>query len=147
MQPRALTLPEQFLLLKSSAVAPGEGLLRHDRLRWRFAAHPHPLSRSYEARLDYRRGAKPQVFIEAPDLVLLAGGRRLPHVYSQEPVRLCLYLPRAFEWRRYMRLDQTIIPWTALWLFYFEEWLWSDDWKGGGVHPEPAEPKVKKRKH
>ena len=27
---------------------------------------------------------------------------------------------------------QTIVPWTALWLFYFEEWLTSDDWKGGG---------------
>jgi hypothetical protein len=27
------------------------------------------------------------------------------------------------------------VPWTALWLFYFEEWLTSDDWKGGGIHP------------
>ena len=34
-----------------------------------------------------------------------------------------------------MRLDQTIVPWTTLWLFYFEEWLASDDWKGGGMHP------------
>ena len=35
-----------------------------------------------------------------------------------------------------MRIDQTIVPWTALWLFYFKEWLASDDWKGGGIHPE-----------
>ena len=34
-----------------------------------------------------------------------------------------------------MRIDQTIVPWTALWLFYFEEWLFSDEWKGGGEHP------------
>ncbi len=34
-----------------------------------------------------------------------------------------------------MRLDQTIVPWTALWLFYFEEWLESNEWKGGGEHP------------
>jgi hypothetical protein len=26
--------------------------------------------------------------------------------------------------------------WATLWLFYFEEWLASDDWKGGGMHPE-----------
>jgi hypothetical protein len=26
-----------------------------------------------------------------------------------------------------------------LWLFYFEEWLWSDDWKGGGMHPGDLE--------
>jgi hypothetical protein len=38
------------------------------------------------------------------------------------------------------RIDQTIVPWAALWLFYFEEWLSSDQWKGGGEHP--GEPKV-----
>lgn len=27
------------------------------------------------------------------------------------------------------------LPWTHLWLVYFEEWLSSDDWKGGGRHP------------
>ena len=27
----------------------------------------------------------------------------------------------------------------ALWLFYFEEWLASDDWKGGGMHPRDAD--------
>ena len=35
-----------------------------------------------------------------------------------------------------MRLDQTIVPWAILWLFYFEEWLISNEWKGGGLHPE-----------
>jgi hypothetical protein len=34
-----------------------------------------------------------------------------------------------------MRIDLTIVPWAMLWLFYFEEWLSSSDWKGGGVHP------------
>ena len=67
---------------------------------------------------------------------MLAGGRRIPHLYQQKPPRLCLYLPRTYEWQSWMRLDQTIVPWTALWLFYFEEWLASDDWKGGGMHPE-----------
>lgn len=33
-----------------------------------------------------------------------------------------------------MRIDQTMVPWSILWLFYFEEWLVSNDWKGGGVH-------------
>jgi hypothetical protein len=33
-------------------------------------------------------------------------------------------------------LDQTVVPWASLWLFYFEEWLASDVWKGGGIHPE-----------
>ena len=38
-----------------------------------------------------------------------------------------------------MRLDQTIVPWTALWLLYFEEWLFSDEWAGGGVYPAVRE--------
>ena len=67
---------------------------------------------------------------------MLAGGWRIPHLCQQKPPRLCLYLPRTYEWQSWMRLDQTIAPWTALWLFYFEEWLASDDWKGGGMHPE-----------
>lgn len=33
-----------------------------------------------------------------------------------------------------MPLDETVVPWAALWLYYFEEWLVSDDWKGGGKH-------------
>ncbi len=34
-----------------------------------------------------------------------------------------------------MRISETIVPWVNLWLFFFEEWLISNDWKGGGVHP------------
>lgn len=93
------------------------------------------MSREYEIRIDYRPGDVPKVFVEEPDLVSLAGGRRLPHVYQKRPARLCLYLPRAREWSGWMRIDQTIVPWAALWLFYFEEWLDSDEWKGGGEHP------------
>ena len=55
--------------------------------------------------------------------------------YDQNPPRLCLYLPNTGEWTSAMRLDQTIVPWSILWLFYFEEWLVSNEWKGAGVHP------------
>jgi hypothetical protein len=54
-------------------------------------------------------------------------------------------LPRADEWRNWMRIDQTIVPWTALWLFYFEDWLVSDLWKGGGEHP--AESKERRQRN
>lgn len=83
----------------------------------------------------YRQDATPHVLVVMPDLIDLAGGRKLPHVYEQRPTRLCLYLPRAREWNGSMSMSETIMPWTILWLFYFEEWLVSDDWKGGGVHP------------
>jgi hypothetical protein len=106
---------------------------------WRYETSPTLLSRQYRVRIDYRQGGKPRVFVDEPDLIELSGGRRLPHVYSQEPPRLCLYLPDTGEWRVDLRIDQTIVPWTSLWLFYFEEWLDSDDWKGGGIHPGRGE--------
>lgn len=104
-------------------------------LTWRFWATPTALSRDYLILIEFRRGAPPAVFVEAPDLVALAAGRRIPHCYSEAPLRLCLYLPGTAEWLKHMRLDETMVPWTYLWLSYFEEWLLSDEWKGGGVHP------------
>ena len=132
---RSLTAAQQFLNLRVNPICAGTGTLHAGRLVWRYIASPTPLSRSYAVRIDYHQGDIPKVFIDEPDLTALANGRRLPHVYEQKPTRLCLYLPRAREWASGMRIDQTIVPWTALWLFYFEEWLTSDDWKGGGEHP------------
>jgi hypothetical protein len=90
----------------------------------------------YTLQIVYPQGRTPRVVVRDPDLVVLAGGRRLPHVYGQKPPHLCLYLPRTGEWDNSMRISETIVPWAILWLFYFEEWLESDDWKGGGIHPK-----------
>jgi hypothetical protein len=81
-----------------------------------------------------RPSAPVRTIVEAPDLEALAGGNDLPHVY-RNPTRLCLFLPGAGEWQPWMRVDQTIVPWSLLWLWYFEEWLATGDWKGGGIHP------------
>lgn len=134
-QRRPLTAAQQFVNLRVSPISRGSGQLRAGLLTWRYTATPSPLSRDYYIRIEFRQGRRPQVFVEAPDLHALAGGRRVPHLYQQRPPRLCLYLPQTNEWQSWMRLDQTIVPWSALWLFYFEEWLASDDWKGGGMHP------------
>lgn len=135
MDGRPLTIAHQFLALGSNPVCPGSGELKRERLVWRYPVRPSALSRSYDARIEYRQGGRPAVYVDRPDLHDLAEGRPLPHVYSDFPPKLCLYLPGAFEWSRQDRLDLTMVPWTALWLFYFEEWLWSDEWKGGGMHP------------
>lgn len=145
MERRALTAAEQYLALRTATYVTGEGRLRRERLTWRFPVRPDPLGRSYVARLDYASTTAPRIVIETPDLVALAAGRRIPHVYSETPVQLCLYLPDAYEWTPDQRLDRTIVPWTALWLFYFEEWLWSGEWRGGGVHPGER-PRTRRRR-
>ncbi len=89
-------------------------------------------------RITFQRGETPNVLVVDPDLTELAGGRPLPHVYHN-PLRLCLTLPRTREWMGTMRIDQTFVPWATTWLYYFEEWLLSDDWKGEGEHPEAGD--------
>jgi hypothetical protein len=136
---RPLTAAQQFLGLRTNPVCAGTGSLRAGELVWRYSASPTPLSRRYDVRVTFGQGGTPRVFIDAPDLAALAEGRRLPHVYEQRPTRLCLYLPRTGEWEDWMPLDRTIVPWAALWLFYFEDWLAFGEWNSGGEHPQEDE--------
>ncbi len=136
--PRSLNIAQQYFHLRGNPICTGHGELGRGRLAWHYLAQPTPLSRAYGIRITYRLGDVPQVLVREPNLVELAGERRLPHVYRQSPPLLCLYRPRKYEWTPFMRLDQTIVPWTSLWLLYFEDWLVSDEWKGGGEHLEPS---------
>ncbi|WP_258193290.1 hypothetical protein [Paraburkholderia sp. BL25I1N1] len=36
-----------------------------------------------------------------------------------------------------MKLADTHLAWTVEWLGYFEEWLVTGEWAGGGYHPTP----------
>jgi hypothetical protein len=75
----------------------------------------------------------------------MAEGRPCPTTYEQNLVPRCLYLPGIGEWSLASRISETIVPWTYLWLWYFEEWLASDVWKGGGQHPQLPEKPGRRR--
>lgn len=113
----------------------GSGRVHRERLTWRWCAQPTPISRIYQVRLECNAKGNPEVFVDSPDIRLLAEGRKIPHLYSQTQRELCLYLPGSGQWSTNQLLANTIVPWVSLWLLYFEEWLWSDDWKGDGEHP------------
>lgn len=132
---KALTPEQQWLRLKASPICRGHGQVRRGELVWEFEARPSPLSRTYRVRIRCRKFGAPTVTILSPDLNELADGRWLPHVYSQKPVRLCLHVPSNDEWQLYKAIAETIVPWTYLWLMYFEHWLATDEWQGGGKHP------------
>lgn len=112
--------------------------LQGREMRFSFSIAPTPMSRSYRCLLKVPRSGFPEMIVLEPELQLLAGGRLIPHVYPHKGkgTKLCLWLPRASEWNSSMRFDETYLPWTAEWLDYFEEWLETDTWAGGGVHPE-----------
>ena len=65
---------------------------------------------------------------------------RPPHIYFNKPnpqnPRLCLYDPKERFWSPEEYIADTIIPWAIDWLFFFEGWLDTGKWAGGGRHPE-----------
>lgn len=121
--------------LRASPICRGHGHVRKGELTWEFDIRPTPLARTYSLRLKFKKGGAPEVYVLKPDLNALAEGRWLPHVYSNRPIRLCLHYPRNQEWTPRQSIADTIVPWTYLWLAYFEDWLLSGEWKGGGKHP------------
>lgn len=131
-----LTPAQQFLFLRRNPVCAGTGVLNAKGLSWDYRVRPTTLSREYVIRITLQKGGPPKAFVIEPDIQILAGERQIPHVY-RNPLRLCLYLPGSNEWLGSMRIDKNFVPWVATWLFYFEEWLASDEWKGGGEHPDP----------
>jgi len=134
---RNLNLAQQLFSLRRM-YPKGKGGITNPELIWQDQLVPTPLNRSYCTAVTYRLGSTPRTHVLRPSLVELSGGKRIPHLYSQKDQRLCLYLPGTGGWNSSKFISQTIIPWALVWLFYFEEWLLSGEWKGGGVHP-PSE--------
>lgn len=131
---RRLTLIQQLLALRKD-FPEGVGHVRHGRLNWLTVLHPTPLSRGYAAQVDYRQGDVPRIFVIEPSLAKLAGNRPIPHLYQQDPAYLCLYRAIYGEWSDDKLISRTLLRWAASWLFYFEDWLISGEWRGGGEHP------------
>ena len=96
---------------------------------------PTPVSQRYTVRLHYRHGGVPHVHVLAPQLRLHPDATALPHTYPGD--RLCLHLPG--QWQPTMLIAHTTIPWTSEWLLYYEIWLATGHWGGGG-HGEPPHP-------
>jgi hypothetical protein len=67
----------------------------------------------------------------------------VPHVYVNDNDRslpfLCLFDPYNREWSLSDLLAETTVPWTARYLYFYEGWLVTGKWHGGGRHPTRAE--------
>lgn len=99
---------------------------------------PGQFGRVYECLFTIKPdGVQPDVIVLTPDLSLLGGTGKIPHTYAYDGkgTRLCLWWPKGRQWVPDMKLTDTFIPWTAEWLHFFELWLKTGDWLGGGEHP------------
>lgn len=102
-------------------------------LIWVGVIQPSPLSERYTVRIKYRLCKRPVVTVVEPELAAPNGGK-LPHVFSGN--HLCLFRYKYFEWDSSMIIATTIVPWTSLWLLYYEIWLASGAWSGSNAeHP------------
>lgn len=94
---------------------------------------PSELSRTYTIGIYYTLKKNPKVMVIKPKLEKNSEGNKPPHLYPGD--FLCLYHPWFNEWDKSKIIAQTIIPWISLWLYYYEIWLATGEWKGGGIHP------------
>jgi hypothetical protein len=140
---------EQYLALKQ--FCPGTVVITDNdkTVRWEGTLQPTPFSREYRVVIKYTLSHPPVCVVKEPDLLALAGGREIPHIYQNQTdikgTQLCLYLPvvkqknKVSEWQPTMFVANTILPWASMWLLYFEFWLSNGKWDGGGVEHDVIE--------
>jgi hypothetical protein len=97
---------------------------------WTGTITPTPLSTAYTIEITYRRRHYPQVWVRQPELAVKKEDYKLVHIYREG----CLCLHAEDEWRPWMTISSTFVPWTAEWLVYFEVWLATGLWQGGGEY-------------
>lgn len=112
----------------------------NDYFWFEFSIKPTPISEEYRILFIEFIGHNPYVYLLYPMFPEIESGRfPVPHIYSHKAQRLCLTFPDYLEWKRGTTLPNTYIPWTILWLYYYEEWLYSGEWKGSGLEPDDSE--------
>jgi hypothetical protein len=105
--------------------------VRRNRLVWTVAIQPTPLSITYRVRVEFAPPNRPRVTVIDPPLERHKA-KALPHVFPGD--ELCLYLDE-FDGRTDLLSDK-IVPWISDWLYYYELWVSTGEWYGGGVHPK-----------
>jgi len=116
----------------------GNGQIFRDFFYWEFDVQPTSLNKKYKILLvQHKKRISPYVFLLDKEILNWPKEYRLkiPHLYDSDRLRLCLYHPRLNEWQWEKLYCTTIIPWIYLWIIFFEYWLYSSCWEGGGEHP------------
>lgn len=99
-------------------------------MSWTGPITPTPLSVTYTIEIIYRRRYYPQVWVRQPELPVKKEDYRFVHIYAEG----CLCLHAEEEWRPWMSISSTFVPWAAEWLVYFELWMATGVWHGGGEY-------------
>lgn len=93
---------------------------------------PSAFCEVYRIRIAYQKNLFIKIYVIDKILKIAHNRSKLPHVYNSKEQQLCLYSPSKKEWKSTQYIVTTIIPWASEWLFYYELWLSSGEWYGGG---------------
>ena len=91
---------------------------------------PTEQSRTYLTQIKLTGSKKLDVYVLKPNIAKEnKGNKSVPHMYSLESGKICLYLPK--------EIDNTddysvIVPWISEWLYHYEIWKITGEWCGGG---------------
>lgn len=140
---KSFRLIDQMVALKIS-YPEASCYIRCGVLYWSGKICPSPLSQDYSVHLEYKLRKRPYVTAQGQNLKRL-DDPKFPHKFhvdkEKQIVEMCLYLSPDFS--SHMLLADTVIPWAVEWLYYYEIWLATDEWCGGGKHPVIDDRKVR----
>lgn len=109
--------------------------LKRNEIVWKGTFRPFALSKEYAVRIEFEIGRRPKVRILAPSLAT-DPNRKVPHTFIDGS--LCLHLNE--EWSSRFFIADVIMPWLVEWLFFYETWLVTGKWYGGGHGEEIQNP-------
>lgn len=143
LKQKDLTLGQQ--MVRMTAICPRfRCFMKASHVTWTGSIQPTEMSIVYVTEIRYVLGLRPKVFVRDPPLRRRNGTEKIPHLFPDND--LCLYQPRYREWLATMFIADTIVPWAALWLYYYEVWHATGEWLGGGEHPQVRKWKGESRK-
>ena len=93
---------------------------------------PTIISKPYGIKICLDKFLGVSVFVVNEKLEVAKNRKKLPHVYSHTEQKLCLYSWKKRQWTKEKLISTTIIPWASEWLEFYELWLISGKWLGGG---------------
>lgn len=138
-----IPLAKQLAALKAS-YPEAKGVIKKRNLFWDGKLSPTPLLREYCVHIKYSLEQGLETWVIGDSLQRL-DDPDFPHHYEicekEKMVKICLYLPGTGEWSRNKVIANTIVPWAIEWLFFYEIWLSTGEWRGGGQHPAPGKRK------
>jgi hypothetical protein len=148
---RLLTLSEQLSRLKSQfpdGIGQVERRSKKERradgnkfrLIWRQTVKSSPLGGRYLIEVRWLGVGKAHVLVVSPR-ISHPEGKRIPHTYPDIDGLVCMCLHLSEEWSGRQSIASTVIYWAIEWLYYYELWVATGEWHGGGHTFEvPAKP-------